>query len=118
LDQVKEKQQKEYESKARLNAISRIKYAEIKGKEEGMKKEKITIARKLKSMSIPVEQIKEATGLIEPRPQIFRRWKLTGFHTYLNMLELVFLKNQTLILQSPYLLSPECLLLLLLLLYK
>lgn len=59
--------------KARLDAISRIKYAEVKGMEKGMekgiekgmKKEKIAIARKLKSMSIPVEQIKEATGLSE-----------------------------------------------------
>ena len=32
---------------------------------KGMEKEKIAIAKKLKNMKIPLEQIKEATGLSE-----------------------------------------------------
>ena len=36
-----------------------------KGMKKGMEKEKIAIAKKLKNMKIPLEQIKEATGLSE-----------------------------------------------------
>ncbi len=55
--------------KARLDAVSRIKYAEIKGMEKGRKEGKeegkIEIAIKLMKMKMPLEDIAEITGLSE-----------------------------------------------------
>ena len=59
------RQQHYAREKARLDAISRVKYAEIKAMEKGMEKEKIKIAKKLIRMNMSLNQIKEITNLNE-----------------------------------------------------